>query len=213
MNEEIEYISLDTEVFSYHINLYEIKKNTNNLTLQSFCSLLIPLFYKYPDIASIDINANFVQEKEIIDEQNNIIFKKNTIKEYAFRLNNLQLESIDLKTLIIDKLHPHDSWEKTILLSFFSETQYKIKSISQEYFSEEENLHILKWLLTFYDNNNLSYKQNLKNDNYDLEFSLNKSILDKLIKEAYKEYYPAIMNEILTTYIGDKNQKTSLKKV
>jgi hypothetical protein len=100
-----------------------------------------------------------------------------------------------------------------IKISEFSTNKYKLKSISQEYFSDEDNLQILMWLLTTYEENGFIYKKELKNNNYDIEFTVKREYIEKLLKEAYREYYPAIHNELLNTFIKNKNNTTSLKKI
>lgn len=215
---DVDYISLNTEVFSYHNQLYNIKIKNKELTLQTFLIHIVPAFYQFSDLEYINVKAIFLNEKEITKFHNDIIFQKNTIKEYYFYMSHFDFTNLKEFKNLVNTDNPDFNTNPELLnqiikISEFSTNKYKLKSISQEYFSDEDNLQILMWLLTTYEENGFIYKKELKNNNYDIEFTVKREYIDKLLKEAYKEYYPAILNELLNTFIKNKNTTTSLKKI
>ena len=222
---EVDYISLNTEVFSYHNQLYHIKEKNKELTLQTFLIHIAPVFYQFSDLEYINVKAIFLNEKEITKFHNDITFQKNTIKEYYFYMSHFDFTNLkEFKNLVNTDNPDFNTLPNTInsnpelltqiiKISEFSTSKFKLKSISQEYFSDEDNLQILMWLLTTYEENGFIYKKELKNNNYDIEFTIKREYIEKLLKEAYKEHYPAIHNELLNTFIKNKNNTTSLKKI
>lgn len=222
---DVDYISLNTEVFSYHNQLYNIKIKNKELTLQTFLIHIVPAFYQFSDLEYINVKAIFLNEKEITKFHKDIIFQKNIIKEYYFSIGDFDFKNLKEFKNLVNTDNPdfnslpntiNDSPEllsKIIKISEFSANRFKLKSISQEYFSDEDNLQVLMWLLTTYEENGFIYKKELKNNNYDIEFTIKREYIEKLLKEAYKEYFPAIHNELLNTFIKNKNNTTSLKKI